>query len=150
MTSLLSKFSGTKVSDSEEYSALKSSLQSQVRCVSGEVVREVAKKSPEQIAQECRERDEAAYAELMNIDPVKPDLVNTGIDTAYTALLNLHDYLDLPRDFLAEHAFKHNCPDDVRKPRRRRMSLMQKLVWRVFLIQTNSWLKYTVLVRWNL
>lgn len=127
LNTLMTKFQGSKVTDDSEMTTLKTALAQQVRRVSGEVVREKAQKSPEQLADEMRERDEAAYAALMTTDPVKPELIDTGIDVAYTALLNLHDYLDLPRDFLADHAFKHNCPADVRKPRRRRMSVMQKV-----------------------
>lgn len=127
MTSLLAKFSGTTVSGDQEIASLKNALAHQVRRVSGEVVRQVALKAPEEIAEENRVKDEAAFEELMKTDPVKPELVDIGIDTAYNALLNLHDYLDLPRDFLAEHAFKHNCPAHVKKPRRRRMSVMQKV-----------------------
>ena len=57
--------------------------------------------------------------------PHLEDFQEEGIKTGYTAILRLHDYLDLPRDYLAEAAFLHSCPPGVKMPRRRRLSVMQ-------------------------
>lgn len=65
------------------------------------------------------------FQALMDKGPVLAEQTVDGVLSGYSAVLRLHDYLDLPRDYLAEKSFLHNCPPGVKKPRRRRMSVMQ-------------------------
>lgn len=119
------KFSSLSVMNEEATSAAINTLAVQVRAVSGEVASATKQKTVEEIKDEQRARDEAKWAEAMDKDPVLADETTEGVLSGYDALVRLHDYLDLPRDYLAEKSFVHNCPPGVKKPRRRRMSVMQ-------------------------
>lgn len=122
---LSGKFSSLSALDDAAVSSAVNTLSAQVCAVSGEVASATKQKTPEEIKEEQRAKDEAKWAEMMDKDPVLAEEVTEGVAAGYSAVLLMHDYLDLPRDYLAEKSFVHNCPPGVKKPRRRRMSVMQ-------------------------